>query len=222
MTTVIIPTRHPPLETEVCLDVLSWGQNRPDRTILVVDARQDTQQRVQGRCDIDLIVNSTQAGYWGSLNVALATVPMDEPFCYVAVDVIFYPDWLPPAEGMYAERFPNGLGLLAFWDGFHDGDNASHGMTTRKWLDVVYGEPFFTGVFEHYFLDSELTVRSRDLRRYAYCPDSKVAHIVNSFVANDPADNDRAIRDQRHDEWHSGDHQAARERLARYRRNSSG
>lgn len=174
MTTAVIVGRQRPDLAERCL--LSLGNcSLIPKTVFVVNGCDETTKLVQRFPWVNVIVNEWNAGFWVGVNQALERIGLDEPFCYFGQDVVFDRNWLKPAENMF--RAMNGAGLLTFKDGIQDGKNASHGMSTRKWVYIIYGKPYFpSDQFTHFYLDSEFTQRSVDMGRYVYCEESLVMH----------------------------------------------
>jgi hypothetical protein len=187
----------------------------PHRTVVVVDEDPESVLALDDFKGIETVVNQKNLGFWQSFNHVFTICPIaeDEPFCYFGKDVTFHERWLEEAEHCFTQSFPDGLGLLTFRDDIHDGGNASHGMTTRRWFEVVYGEPFFPSEYFHHFCDSELTVRSRDLKRFTYCQASYVPHHHEPTVSMDRKHEDKAVQDRRYIEWKGGGLKAARERM---------
>lgn len=220
MTTVIIPTRGRPEMLARCLASL-WGvdDGLPGRTVVIVDDHPDTVADLWEEFDwVEWWYNgSAQRGFWQSINWVLRSVAEKEPFCYFGKDVVFRDGWLAAAEHCWQQRFPDGLGLLAFQDDKVNEGNASHGMTTRAWLWVVNGEPFFPRGFWHHHCDSDLTVRSKDLKRFMYCPASHVPHLheptghEGSVKPEQLSDYD--LNNLRHTQWHDGEWKQAQARL---------
>lgn len=215
MTTVIIPTRHRPDMLIRCLDSLMAAEKVPHRTVVVVDEDPETVLTMAAYEGIVTIMNQKNLGFWQSLNrvFEICSIAEDEPFCYFGKDVTFDGHWLEEAEGCFTQSFPDGLGLLTFKDDQHNGANASHGMTTRRWFTVVYGEPFFPSDYFHHYCDSELTLRSRDLGRFAYCAASYVPHHHEPTGLTARNHDDKVVQDRRYLEWKGGGLKAAGERM---------
>ena len=215
MTTVIIPTRHRPGMLIRCLDSLFAAAQVPDATMVMVDDDPDTVSALPEYKSVNIVASDENIGFFQSLNRAfkIAQLPEGEPFCYFGKDVIFHEHWLEEAERCFSLQFQDGLGLLTFKDDVQNGTNASHGMTTRRWLKIVYGEPFFPRGYFHYFCDTEFTLRSRDLGRFWYCQNSYVPHHHEPTGRTDKSHDDKGFKDQRHLEWAEGGLREAKHRL---------
>lgn len=215
MTTIIIPTRHRPDMLLECLVSLMAARKVPEIVIVVVDDDPKTALLASSFPWANFIVNTENLGFWQSINRAfkIARLSEDELFCYFGQDVTFDKYWLVQAEYYFPRRFRDGLGLATFKDDIHDGGNASHGISTRAWLRIIYGEPFFPREYFHYFCDSEFTVRSRDLGRFGYCKGSYVPHHHEPIEVAKHKPDDKAIQDRRHLEWVNGDKNEAKKRL---------
>lgn len=200
MTTVIIPSRGRPDLITKCLQSLFEGETLPARVVVVVDDDPPTVAAIEGRARLEILANAERLGFWQSLARALENVAYDEPFCYFGQDVTFDRCWLVEAEKAY---YPDGLGLLAFRDDIHNGANASHGMTTKKWFYVIWGKPSPPEVYFHHFCDSELSARSMDLKRFTYCKSSRVPHHHAPLIVK-PLKFDKLTKERRHLEWVNG------------------
>lgn len=198
MTTVIIPTKDRPQLIMACLRSLFNCQTRPDRVIVIVDDDPVTEKMLkENDWPITMIVNQKTIGFWKSLTKALIHINYDDPFCYFGQDVTFDRGWLVEAQKSF---YPDGLGLLTFRDDIHNGGNASHGMTTQRWMEVVWGEPRPPKDYFHHYCDSELSVRSMDLGRFVYCEKSYVPHHHNPLLTC-LCRSDKVVLDRRHQQW---------------------
>lgn len=212
MTYVIMPVKYDVLKTLKA--VRSFGAySFPAKLVVVIDNDEEIQKALGPAQNSEIILpNSYQLGFWNSLNFAInhLNIPMNEPIVYIGNDVEFTPGWHDAAFWKFKMTFgASGLGLLSFYDGIHNGFNASHGMTTRAWLNIINGTPAFCGAYFHYFHDSEMTNRSRDLLRYTYAEESRVLHHHDGTKYGDGPD--KILKDARDREWaRSGRKQAER------------
>lgn len=225
MTIAIIPVKYNLQKTNAVLESLAAAGPGPRMTVIMCDDDYNLFRATScmhlDNTKLSVYYDKVHRGYWQSINYALEAyqVSLDEPFIYLGNDVEFGRDWLSAAEALFYKTFPSGLGLLSFQDGIHGDFNASHGMTTRAWLKVVMGEPNFHREYWHYFQDSELTVRSKDLNGYIFCPESEVLHThhdanVQYYRTDSKAASDYDIKERRHLEWVNGEREAARARLS--------
>jgi glycosyltransferase involved in cell wall biosynthesis len=222
MTTLIIPTRGRVDILKRCLDSLAQTNKKPIELIIVCDNDMEseiwlTDYWLEHRSARESVYynNHERLGFWQSINRAIEVLPGDEPFCYFGKDVVFDPDWLTHAEECFTTHYPSGLGLVSFRDDVVNHGNASHGMTTKRWLEVVFGYPHFPRMYWHHYCDSELTNRSRDFGRYTYCEASHVPHLHEPTGHDDTPThiNDQMLKDQRHSLWVMVGRELARERL---------
>lgn len=107
---------------------------------------------------------------------ALLEKAQGEYLTFLADDCMFGSKWLSIAQSDHRQQFPNGVGLLAYNDGMHDGLHASHAFMTRKTLEVLYGKVRFPDEYEHCFADTELVHATKSLGCYGYAPGSIVTH----------------------------------------------
>lgn len=223
MTVPIIVTRGDSPMLRHCLDSLAATKPLPYAIVVVCNQDEDNARVAREYVPhLPLWVYSYKdnLGFWGAQNAVLPDIPDNQPICYFGKDVIFHKDWLAKAEGYWRQFVPDGLGLLTFWDGLQNGDNASHGMTTKRWMQVVWGTPYYPAPpYFHFFLDVELTWRSRDLGRYFYDAESKVEHRHAQTGFNDWPDTlriyaeDHKLFDARRIEWQLREFHAAKLRL---------
>lgn len=218
MTTAICPTRHPPAATQQFLDSFFACDPRPERLIMVVDQQPDTAAMLAGLNDprIELVVNDENIGFFGSVNRGLELVTDEqEPVAYLQVDLQFARDWHAQASVFFARTYPDGLGLISYWDGIHGGANASQGTTTKRWLWVVFGEPNFPREYFRHFGDSELSARSKELGRYGYCEAARSNHDWRPVESRPNFKvNDYDVQNRRYEDWRKSGFNAAKARLA--------
>jgi hypothetical protein len=115
-------------------------------------------------------------GYWKCLNEFL---PSDwkVPFVWLADDIRPEGNWLLHAQECWKRHCPDGLGLVVLNDGKVNHGGACFGMTTPRWLYVLFGKSSFPRRFGHLYLDTLVADRSKDLDRYYFCPNSMVEHL---------------------------------------------
>ncbi len=165
----------------------------------------------------------TQAGYWRALDRGM-DISRRPLIAYFANDCVFDPGWLEAALICWNLEFPDGLGLLGINDGLHDFQHCCHGITSRRWLEVLYGQPARFPPYRHHYGDSELTQFSMDLDRLRYCRSAMVRHLHpdNDGRERDEVDgeagNSALVRpeyDRRYEIWDRRGRGLARQRLER-------
>lgn len=164
-----------------------------------------------------------RAGFWSALNYGLSIVPDENIYGFFGNDVIFTSGWEVSVEQCFANHFPQGKGLMAVRDGVWDSFHASHGFTTKAFLEVLYGKPLFPAAYFHYYADGELTQFAKDLGRFKYCGNAYIKHLhhdkglreldevdalprTNVFIS-------KKIYDERYRAWKNGGKKEARRRL---------
>lgn len=224
MTTPIIVTRGNSPLLQHCLENLAATDPLPRHVVVVCNDDFDNAQTAgafAGRLPISVLNFHENLDFWGGLNAALPYLADAEPFWYLGKDVEFAPDWLTVAEQAWRVHYPDGLGLLSPQDGIQNEKMAALGMTTKRWLYVVWGTPYFPAPpYKHFYCDPELSNRSRDLGRWLYVPQCKVWHKHQpsgfrneaEFLAIDAADKELFF--QRQYDWPRGGVQRAKRRLA--------
>ncbi len=96
---------------------------------------------------------------------------------WTADDVIPQPGWLEKGMACFKHQYPDGLGLVELND-LHDKDQiAGHAITTRRFLTVLFGHPYFPREFRHFFLDTMIRNWTMSLDRYYFCEEAVVEHM---------------------------------------------
>lgn len=219
MTTAIVIGMKRTDLMEKCLYSLYLSSPRPK--VIVVANDEPTGEYVSHCKWVELVYPGDNFGFWGGLNLVLSSLPEDEPFCWFGQDVEFHKDWYGIAQKVWDCVFPSGLGVMTFQDGVQNGRSAAHGMTTRRWLQVVFGATLFPSPpYRHFFCDSELSQRTKDFSRYFYCHESIVKHNHEMSGFSYPEEhihimhNDKLIENERYKEWRETEHIEAFKRMA--------
>jgi len=76
----------------------------------------------------------------------------------------------------WKEHIPKGIGLLCLNDGFVGDKACGHGITTKNYLSVIYNQQQFPAHFEHLFLDTLTSDRSKEIGEYVFCENANVNH----------------------------------------------
>lgn len=221
MITPIIVTRGRTDILRKCLDSLMQSDPYPLRTLVVCNADTESVTVASAYEHVRPLYSPVNLGFWRGINHALEHIQDDsEQFCYFGKDVVFSPDWMSRAWTAYTTVFPSGLGLLSFRDDIQNGFSASHGMLTKRWLYVLYGETSFPAPpYTHFFCDSETTQRSKDFGRYVYCHESHVAHLHEQTGFDSDGHRlrlmheDKLIEHDRYEAWVASEYGRAAQRL---------
>lgn len=162
---------------------------------------------------------ATAEGFWRVLNEFM---PEDEPFIWLADDVNPKVTFLDLALICWENNYPNGLGLVVLNDGFVKWGGACFGMTTARWIYVLFGQPFFPEEFGHAYLDTLAADRSKALNRYYFCQQSIVIHVhpqvglaefdETYWKIKERSYGDKAIKDRMDIEWRKGEFIEAKKR----------
>lgn len=104
---------------------------------------------------------------------------------------------------------PDGWGMVALNDGRQIVTEGSHFLIDRRMLSLIGGEIFHTG-YRHCFCDSELSLRAKLLKRYAYATNAKIKH--NHPLLNDKIKWDTDYQRVYSKEWLEVDNQLFLER----------
>lgn len=96
--------------------------------------------------------------------------------------VMFLADDTVPQPGFLLESLkvlealPQGYGVVALNDGIHNGNLATHWLSDKRLLPEIGGY-FFNPAYSHGYCDSELTLRAKQLGRYAYAQKAVIEHL---------------------------------------------
>ena len=94
---------------------------------------------------------------------------------FLGDDTIPQKDFLKEALKVM-ETLPDGWGLAALEDGIQDPNRiATHWLASKRLLPLIGGEVFSTE-YKHNFCDQELTIKCKDLGRYAPAYNSAIEH----------------------------------------------
>ena len=161
-------------------------------------------------------------GYWKCLNEFLPK-DQEEPFIWLADDIRPSGNWLLHVQECWKRHYPDGLGLVTLNDGKVNHGGACFGMTTPRWLYVLFGEQRFPRRFGHQYLDTLVADRSKDLDRYYFCANALVEHlhpILGKANVDDTyrlsrgrSIGDKELKDEMDKEWVRGGLGEARKRL---------
>lgn len=157
---------------------------------------------------------SPEQGCWTATNLGLA-VSRFNLICWTADDANPWPNALRQGILRFHERFPKGGGLLVFNDLHHEGVVAGHCITDKRFLAAIFGETVFPP-FRHWYCDTLVADRARDLGRIYYAHDIIWEHMHwrkgkaerdELNIVNEGAEkksNDKALKDYLDIEWAKG------------------
>jgi len=173
------------------------------------------------------IIRTEVIGYWRCLNIAIEKFSHSHPFLYTADDIVPDERWLDISLWEWEKKFPHGIGLLCLNDGYVGDGACGHGITTKNFLTVLFGEPRFPDQFEHLFLDTLISDRSKDLGNYLFCEDAKVHHhhFIIGNIAQDAVSKrnegrstgDKNRKDDMDRKWyHGGEREMSEKRMKHF------
>lgn len=109
-------------------------------------------------------------GCWTATNLGLEFARHDL-IGWTADDAKPAPGALAQGIQRFNHNFPGGGGLLIFNDLHHEkGEVAGHCITTKRFLAAIFGETVFPP-FQHWYCDTLVADRARDLGRCCYAKD---------------------------------------------------
>lgn len=171
------------------------------------------------------VVSSAAIGFWQVLNdwMVYSSKNSFDPFIWLADDIKPYKGWLEKGIEEWEKRFSDGLGLLVFNDLLSKTATAAFAMTTPAWLYVLFGYPSFPKNMPHNFVDTIVSDRSQDLKRYYFCEGAIVEHMHHSAGKSEYdatykenrriSSGSKLIKDQMDREWRSGGLKKAKQRM---------
>lgn len=116
-------------------------------------------------------------GCWRCTNVGLDAAKYDFVM-WTADDALPRPGWFWAGVSCFRKRFgEEGLGLLILNDLMMRDQVAGHAMTTKRFLNVLFGQPRFPESFNHLFCDTMTADWARSIGRLAFCEESILEHM---------------------------------------------
>lgn len=174
-----------------------------------------------------VVFDDKPGGYWRALNRMLRTYN-PKRFVWLSDDCEPKDGWINILIERWENEFKDDLGLLVCNDKFLKHGGAAFAMTSPTWLYVLFGRRRFPGRIKHYFLDSLIADRSKELERYVFCEEAVVEH--RHWQAGKASDDnvyqknrrtsvaDKTVKDEMDSEWQTGGVQAAKKRYEKVRR----
>lgn len=229
MISILLPSTGREQRLDELLTIMESALPAGGEIIVVLD-RNDIVERKKYEMLGNLIVAHLRArfivtdvrGCWRCKNVALEYARHDL-ILWTADDVKPHPGWLEKGMACFKHHFPDGLGLMAFNDLHCMDQTAGHAITTRRFLTVLFGHPYFPSEFQHFFLDTMTSDRAKALGRYHFCNDVVMEHMHwrtgkserdATNERNELITGDKEIKDAMDEVWlHQGGLQEAHNRL---------
>ena len=219
MISIILPSTKRERQLDELLNIMEAALPSGGEIIVVLD-RDDIVDREKydalGRLNVahskTRFVVTDVRGCWRCKNVALEYARHDL-ILWTADDVKPHPGWLEKGIGCFGHHFPNGLGLVAFNDLHCMDQTAGHAITTRRFLNVLFGHPYFPPEFWHFYLDTMVSDRAKALGCYHFCEGAVMEHMHWSLgkseydATNERIDSqrekndDKAIKDAMDEIW---------------------
>lgn len=127
-------------------------------------------------CDIDVVMDKDKQGFVSIVNRKVESNPDYAYYVYVAQDAFPGRDWLKRGiETLEKED----KGVLAFNDGKWDGQLASFGLVSRRYIET-YGyqkKYFFYPKYHSHYADTELTEHAKIYDELAYNPEATLIEV---------------------------------------------
>ena len=232
MISILLPSTGREQRLDELLTIMESALPSGGEIIVVMD-RNDIVERKKYEMLGNLIVTHLRTrfvvtdvrGCWRCKNIALEYAKHDL-ILWTADDVKPHPGWFEKGIECFNHHFPDGLGLVALNDLHCMDQTAGHAITTRRFLNVMFGYPHFPPEFHHFFLDTMISNRAKELGRYHFCEDAVMEHMhwrlgkseydaTNEWVDGQREKNDdESIKNAMDEIWlHQGGLQLAMERL---------
>jgi hypothetical protein len=117
--------------------------------------------------------DTARQGFIATMNQAFAAT--QSPLIgYMAQDAFAGRQWLALAVQALERQ---GAAFLGFNDGKWCGALASFGLANRAWAQANYGGAFFCPSYSRHYADVELTLMARQMKCYAYEPNSVLVEV---------------------------------------------
>lgn len=125
--------------------------------------------------DIQCILSNICRDFVAQANMGIYAC--DTPYFVILADdmEILEPGWLGNALNIFKDRFPDGVGLMAFNDGIQNGRIFATGMSSKKFVHHMGGHLYYPK-YIHYGGDNEVSFTAKQLDLYHYAESVKVAH----------------------------------------------
>lgn len=181
LVSILIPTRGRAKQLKKHIGIIRKNTYYvPYELLLMVDEDDEATIRVCEGLELRHFIHSVSEDsrdfFVGKINRGFAESDA-EYLIYFSDDVEVKPNWLMQALKCFTAHFPDGVGVIAFNDGFWKEKLAPHGLVSRKWIDKYqFGKWLLWPEYLHYHGDNEISRVAKRLDKFAYCPDSKAIH----------------------------------------------
>jgi len=175
------------------------------------------------------IFKTNVIGYWRCLNIALDEAEF-EHILWTADDIKPHAGWLDIGISCFEDKFPDGLGVVGLNDVIVLDAACGHGISTKRFLEVLFGKPHFPYHFEHLYLDTLIADRAKSLDCFYFCENAITEHMHYSVskakmdttnIINQARSRfgigDKGRKDAMDVEWSAGGREGALNRLQKMR-----
>lgn len=122
------------------------------------------------------VIKTNRIGYWRCLNLALDHAKY-EHILWTADDIKPHEGWLDIGISCFKAKFPDGLGVVGLNDVIVRDAACGHGISTKRFLEVLFGSPAFPNHFEHLFLDTMIADRAKSIDCFYFCENAITEHM---------------------------------------------
>ena len=169
---------------------------------------------------------SEKVGYWRVMNESLDRMK-HKTFLWTADDINPHEGWMDIARSAFEAHFPEGLGIVSMNDLIVGDATCGHAISTRNFLYVMFGKPYFPEEFRHLFLDTMIADRAKTLKRFYYAYNAIAEHmhysvgksVKDALNHRNEGHNDKGVKDAMDQQWIHGEWQAAKARLHEFGEN---
>lgn len=175
-----------------------------------------------------VVLNSKPGLFWHILNQMIDEYK-PERFVWLADDIDPDSKWFGRLDKCWKKSFPDNIGLCVINDMHIRDGGAAFAMTSPNFLYVLFGRFCFPECFHHYYLDTLISDRAKELGLHCFCEDSIIVHKHPSAGRSEPDEvytknhenftGDRKTKDRMDVEWQQGGREVALIRLEEIRKN---
>ncbi len=181
MISIIIPSMGRNERLDKMLVAIEEEVTSDSEIIVVMDLQQAMLDRVGFDCLVAMhpkvnYITTNIRGCWRCTNVGIEAAKNDF-IMWTADDAMPHPGWFWSGGDCFRKNYPDGLGLLILNDLHMRYQVAGHAMTTKRFLEILYGEPKFPSDFNHYYCDTLTADRALGLDRLEFCHNSIIEHM---------------------------------------------
>lgn len=178
MVSIFVPTRGRTEQLKKNMELLRQNTHYPAYELIIIADADD--KDTLGLCEkekLDYLVMLHRDYFVTKINFAFLRAGGNYLVC-LSDDVEVKTDWLTIAVDSFKKEFSDDTGVLCFDDGGEWEDVlAPHPFISRKWIDrYQHSKWVLWPEYWHNYGDTELSMVSRAMDKFLWCPESKATH----------------------------------------------